>query len=143
MTYADSRDLREEVYKAYISRASDIGITSKEFNNRPIMDEILKLRSEMSELVGFSNYAEYSTQSKMVESPDAVVEFLSSLIELSIPQAKTELIDLESFAGHFLMPWDLMSYSEKLKQKTFSFKSSDLKPFFPESSVFDLSLIHI
>jgi len=137
MTYADSRDLREEVYKAYISRASDIGITSKEFNNRPIMDEILKLRSEMSELVGFSNYAEYSTQSKMVESPDAVVEFLNSLIELSTPQAKAELIDLESFAGHPLMPWDLMYYSEKLKQKTFSFKSSDLKPFFPESSVFD------
>ncbi len=137
MTYADSSDLREEVYKAYISRASDIGITSKEFNNRPIMDEILKLRSEMSELVGFSNYAEYSTQSKMVESPDAVIEFLHSLIELSTPQAKAELIDLESFAGHPLMPWDLMYYSEKLKQKTFSFKSSDLKPFFPESSVFD------
>ncbi|MDA8855101.1 M3 family metallopeptidase [Candidatus Pseudothioglobus singularis] len=137
MTYADSSDLREEVYKAYISRASDIGITSKDFNNRPIMDEILKLRSEMSELVGFSNYAEYSTQSKMVESPDAVVEFLNSLIELSTPQAKAELIDLESFAGHPLMPWDLMYYSEKLKQKTFSFKSSDLKPFFPESSVFD------
>ena len=137
MTYADSSDLREEVYKAYISRASDIGITSKEFNNRPIMDEILKLRSEMSELVGFSNYAEYSTQSKMVESPDAVVEFLNSLIELSTPQAKAELIDLESFAGHPLMPWDLMYYSEKLKQKTFSFKSTDLKPFFPESSVFD------
>ena len=137
MTYADSSDLREEVYKAYISRASDIGITSKEFNNRPIMDEILKLRSEMSELVGFSNYAEYSTQSKMVESPDAVIEFLNSLIELSTPQAKAELIDLESFAGHPLMPWDLMYYSEKLKQKTFSFKSTDLKPFFPESSVFD------
>ncbi|MDG1166934.1 MAG: M3 family metallopeptidase, partial [Candidatus Thioglobus sp.] len=137
MTYADSSDLREEVYKAYISRASDIGITSKEFNNRPIMDEILKLRSEMSELVGFSNYAEYSTQSKMVESPDAVIEFLNSLIELSTPQAKAELMDLESFAGHPLMPWDLMYYSEKLKQKTFSFKSSDLKPFFPESSVFD------
>ncbi|MDC0492010.1 M3 family metallopeptidase [Candidatus Pseudothioglobus singularis] len=137
MTYADSSDLREEVYKAYISRASDIGITSKEFNNRPIMDEILKLRSEMSELVGFSNYAEYSIQSKMVESPDAVVEFLNSLIELSTPQAKAELIVLESFAGHPLMPWDLMYYSEKLKQKTFSFKSTDLKPFFPESSVFD------
>ena len=137
MTYADSSDLREEVYKAFISRASDIGITSKEFNNRPIMDEILKLRSEMSKLVGFSNYAEYSTQSKMVESPDAVIKFLNSLIELSTLQAKAELMDLESFAGHSLMPWDLMYYSEKLKQKTFSFKSSDLKPFFPESSVFD------
>ena len=137
MTYADSSDLREEVYKAYISRASDIGITSKEFDNRPVMDEILKLRLEMSELVGFSNYADYSTQSKMVDSPDAVVDFLSTLIELSTPQAKAELIDLERFAGHALMPWDLMYYSEKLKQKTFSFKRSDLKPYFPESSVFN------
>ena len=137
MTYADSSDLREEVYKAYISRASDIGITSKEFDNRPVMDEILKLRLEMSELVGFSNYADYSTQSKMVDSPDAVVDFLSALIELSTPQAKAELSDLERFAGHALMPWDLMYYSEKLKQKTFSFKSSDLKPYFPESSVFN------
>ena len=137
MTYADSSDLREEVYKAYISRASDIGITSKEFDNRPIMDEILKLRLEMSELVGFSNYADYSTQSKMVDSPDAVVDFLSTLIELSTPQAKAELSDLESFAGHTLMPWDLMYYSEKLKQKTFSFKRSDLKPYFPENSVFN------
>jgi len=137
MTYADSSDLREEVYKAYISRASDIGITSKEFDNRPIMDEILKLRLEMSELVGFSNYADYSTQSKMVDSPDAVVDFLNTLIELSTPQAKAELSDLERFAGHALMPWDLMYYSEKLKQKTFSFKRSDLKPYFPESSVFN------
>ena len=137
MTYADSSDLREEVYKAYISRASDIGITSKEFDNRPVMDEILKLRLEMSELVGFSNYADYSTQSKMVDSPDAVVDFLSTLIELSTPQAKAELSDLERFAGHALMPWDLMYYSEKLKQKTFSFKRSDLKPYFPESSVFN------
>ena len=137
MTYADSSDLREEVYKAYISRASDIGITSKEFDNRPIMDEILKLRLEMSELVGFSNYADYSTQSKMVESPEAVVDFLNSLIEQSTPQAKAELSDLESFAGHTLMPWDLMYYSEKLKQKTFSFKRSDLKPYFPENSVFN------
>ena len=137
MTYADNSDLREEVYKAYISRASDIGITSKEFNNRPVMDEILKLRSEMSEIVGFSNYAEYSTQSKMVESPNSVVEFLNRLIELSTPQAKSELMELEKFAGHSLMPWDLMYYSEKLKQKTFSYKSSDLKPFFPERSVFD------
>ena len=137
MTYADNSDLRKEVYKVYISRASDIGITSKEFNNFPVMDEILKLRSEMSEIVGFSNYAEYSTQSKMVESPNSVVEFLNRLIELSTPQAKSELMELEKFAGHSLMPWDLMYYSEKLKQKIFSYKSSDLKPFFPERSVFN------
>ena len=137
MTYADNRDLREEVYKAYISRASDVGITSKEFDNRKIMDEILELRSELSQLVGFSNYAEYSVESKMVDSPDAVVDFLEKLIDLSLPQAQSELKELQDFAGHELMPWDLMYFSEKLKQKKFNFKSSDLKPYFPEKSVFN------
>ena len=137
MTYADNRELREEVYKAYISRASDVGITSKEFDNRKIMDEILELRSELSQLVGFSNYAQYSVESKMVDSPEAVIDFLEKLIELSLPQARSELNELQSFAGHELMPWDLMYYSEKLKQKKFNFKSSDLKPYFPEERVFN------
>ena len=137
MTYADNRELREEVYKAYISRASDVGITSKEFDNRKIMDEILELRSELSQLVGFSNYAQYSVESKMVDSPEAVIDFLEKLIELSLSQARSELNELQSFAGHELMPWDLMYYSEKLKQKKFNFKSSDLKPYFPEESVFN------
>jgi oligopeptidase A len=135
MTYAENRGLREEVYKAYISRASDVGITPVKFDNRKVMDEILKLRSEMSILLGLSNYAEYSVQSKMVDSPKAVIDFLEKLVNLSHLQAKTELKDLEVFAGHDLMPWDLMFYSEKLKQKVFNFKSADLKPYFPESSV--------
>lgn len=135
MTYAENRELREEVYRAYISRASDIGITPEEFNNRNIMNEILELRSELSKLLGLSNYAEYSVKSKMVESPEEVIKFLENLVEKSLPQAKKELNDLEVFAGHLLMPWDLMFYSEKLKQKMFDFKKSDLKPFFPESSV--------
>ena len=136
MTYADRRELREEVYRAYISRASNIGITPIEFDNRQIMDEILELRLDLSELVGFSNYAEYSVSSKMVDSPDAVIDFLNSLIDLSLSQAQTEISDLEDLAGHKLMPWDLMYYSEKLKQKKFNFKKSDLKPYFPEKSVF-------
>ncbi len=135
MTYSENRGLREEVYKAYISRASDIGITPIKFDNRKVMDEILKLRSEMSALLGFSNYAEYSVESKMVDSPESVIDFLEKLIKLSRHQAKNELKELEDFAGHSLMPWDLMFYSEKLKQKVFNFKSADLKPYFPESSV--------
>jgi len=135
MTYAENRELREEVYRAYISRASDIGITPKEFDNRNIMNEILELRLELSKLLGLSNYAEYTVQSKMVESPEEVIRFLENLVDLSLSQAKKELIDLEVFAGHTLMPWDLMFYSEKLKQKMFDFKKSDLKPFFPESCV--------
>jgi oligopeptidase A len=101
------------------------------------MNEILELRFEMAKLLGLSNYAEYSVQSKMVESPQMVIDFLENLIKLSLPQAKKELNELEAFAGHPLKPWDLMFYSEKLKQKIFDFKSSDLKPFFPEKSVFN------
>ena len=78
----------------------------------------------------------------MVESPEEVIRFLENLVDLSLPQAKKELIDLEVFAGHTLMPWDLMFYSEKLKQKIFNFKSSDLKPFFPESSVLSGSIFN-
>ena len=137
MTYAENRSLREEVYLAYISRASDVGITPKKFDNQTVMNEILELRFEMAKLLGLSNYAEYSVQSKMVESPQMVIDFLENLIKLSLPQAKKELNELEAFAGHPLKPWDLMFYSEKLKQKIFDFKSSDLKPFFPEKSVFN------
>ena len=135
MTYAENRNLREEVYRAYISRASDVGYTSKEFDNREVMKNILELRSELSKLLDFSNYAELSIKSKMVESPEAVVEFLEKLVEYSRSQAQIELAELKSFSGHELMPWDLMYYSEKLKQKKFGYKRSDLTPYFPEDGV--------
>jgi oligopeptidase A len=135
MTYAENRNLREEVYRAYISRASDIGITSKEFDNHDVMKNILELRSELSKLLDFSNYAELSIKSKMVESPEAVIEFLEKLVEYSRSQAQIELVELKSLSGHELMPWDLMYYSEKLKQKKFSYKRSDLTPYFPEDGV--------
>ena len=135
MTYSENRNLREEVYRAYISRASDIGITSKEFDNRDVMKNILELRSELSKLLDFSNYAELSIKSKMVESPEAVIEFLEKLVEYSRSQAQIELAELKSFSGHELMPWDLMYYSEKLKQKKFGYKRSDLTPYFPEDRV--------
>ena len=135
MTYAENRNLREEVYRAYISRASDVGYTSKEFDNREVMKNILELRSELSKLLDFSNYAELSIKSKMVESPEAVVEFLEKLVNFSRSQAQIELEELKSFSGHELMPWDLMYYSEQLKRKKFGYKRSDLTPYFPENSV--------
>jgi len=135
MTYAENRNLREEVYRAYISRASDVGYTSKEFDNREVMKNILELRSELSKLLDFSNYAELSIKSKMVESPEAVVEFLEKLVEYSRSQAQIELAELKSLSGHELMPWDLMYYSEQLKRKKFGYKRSDLTPYFPENSV--------
>ena len=135
MTYAKNQTLREEVYKAYISRASEVGITSTEFDNKAIMDEILSLRQEMATILGFSNYADLSIEGKMVESTEQVIDFLNDLVDRSKTQAQQELDELQSFAGVELMPWDLMYYSEQLKEKKFGFKKSELTPYFPEKKV--------
>ncbi|MCS5589240.1 MAG: M3 family metallopeptidase, partial [Candidatus Thioglobus sp.] len=135
MTYADSRALREETYKAYVSRASEVGITSVELDNKPIMDEILALRLEMAKILGFDNYAKLSVESKMVESYQQIVDFLNDLVDRSRLQAQRELGELKDFAGIELTPWDLSYYSEKLKEKKFGFKKADLTPYFPEQQV--------
>ena len=135
MTYAKNQTLREEVYKAYISRASEVGITSTEFDNKAIMDEILSLRQEMATILGFGNYADLSIEGKMVESTEQVIDFLNDLVDRSKTQAQQELDELQLFAGVELMPWDLMYYSEQLKEKKFGFKKSELTPYFPEKKV--------
>ena len=135
MTYAKNQTLREEVYKAYISRASEVGITSTEFDNKAIMDEILSLRQEMATILGFGNYADLSIEGKMVESTGQVIDFLNDLVDRSKTQAQQELDELQLFAGVELMPWDLMYYSEQLKEKKFGFKKSELTPYFPEKKV--------
>ena len=137
MTFADDRSLREEIYKAYVSRASEVGITSSEFDNKAIMDEILALRFEMAQLLGFDNYAQLSVASKMVDSSEQVIEFLNDLVVKSKAQALDEINELKAFAGIELMPWDVTYYSEKLKEKKFGFKKSDLTPYFPEKQVLD------
>ncbi|SMN13109.1 Oligopeptidase A [Bathymodiolus heckerae thiotrophic gill symbiont] len=137
MVYADNRILREEVYKAYVSRASEVGITDKKFDNKTIMDEILALRLEMAKILGFDNYAQRSIASKMVESETQVIDFLQDLVRHSKPQAKQELAELKAFAGIELMPWDLSYYAEKLKTQKFGFKKSDVIPYFPENQVLD------
>ena len=135
MTYADSKSLREEIYRAYVSRASDVGITSKKYDNQKVMRDILTLRDELAKLLKFNNYSELSVASKMVGSTEEVIEFLDELVTRSKGQASIELEELQSFAGHELAPWDLMYYSEKLKQKKFGYKRSDLSPYFPEKNV--------
>jgi oligopeptidase A len=135
MTYLENTLLREEVYKAYISRASEVGITSEQYDNQMVMTEILSLRLELAQLLGFNNYADYSIASKMVESTEQVEIFLNTLVEKSKHQAKQELQVLSEFAQQVIQPWDVMYYSEKLKNKTFGFKQSDLTPYFPEMQV--------
>jgi len=137
MTYLDNRELREEVYRAYVSRASELGITSCDYDNKSVMDEILTLRQEMASILGFENYAQLSIQSKMVESVEQIINFLMNLVKCSKPQAEAELDELTKYAGIDLQPWDLGFYSEQLKEKKFGFKKSDLTPYFPEKKVLE------
>ncbi|VCW83693.1 Oligopeptidase A [Acinetobacter baumannii] len=135
MTYADDRALREELYKAYVTRASDQS-EQTEFDNSKIMEEILSLRQEMAKLVGFNNYAEYSLASKMAPDVKTVHDFLVDLAEHARTPALQEVAELQAIAKQDgideLKPWDTTYYSEKLKQQQFNLSQEALKPYFPK-----------
>jgi len=139
MTYADDRELRREVYEAYNTRASDQGPHDRKYDNSALMEEILALRHEVAQLLGFANYAERSLVTKMAPSTDEVMHFLHDLARRSHPQAERELAELRAFAaalGHDdLQPWDVPYYSEKLRQQRYSISQEEVKPYFPETRV--------
>ena len=137
MQYAETRDLRERMYRAFSTRAS-----SGDLDNGPVMDEILVLRREAARLLGFANYGEYSLAAKMAESPAAVKSFLRELAAKSRPMAEQELAELKQFAAAELglaelAAWDIPFASERLRHKTFSISQEELKPYFPEQNVLD------
>ena len=139
MTYADNASLREELYRAYNTRASDQAEKS-EWDNSSIMDEILALRHEQAELLGFDNFAEKSLAKKMARSTDEVFAFLNDLAARSRPQAEKELDELKQFAKNEfaideLNPWDIAYYSEKLRQQKYNFTQEEVKPYFPVDRV--------
>ena len=140
MTYADDRQLREEMYRAYVTRASDEGPTAGQWDNRPVMEEILALRHEMALLLDFGNYAERSLATKMAEDCDQVDAFLVDLASRSRPIAEKELAEVQDFAQRLgfeqeLQAWDLPYYSEKLKQQTYAISQEELRPYFPVNKV--------
>lgn len=140
MTYADNRELRREVYTAFATRASDQGPDGGQWDNSALMEEILALRHELAQLLGFSNYAERSLAKKMAPSTDRVVEFLLDLAAHSHNQAKRELGELEQFAAEAgatgkLEAWDLGYYGEKLRQHRYAITQEEVKPYFPETRV--------
>ncbi|HAN29284.1 MAG TPA: oligopeptidase A [Haliea salexigens] len=140
LTYCDDRELRREVYLANVTRASDIGPHGGQFDNTQLMDEILDLRQELARLLGFANYAECSLATKMADSPQRVVEFLTELAERSRAQAQAEWQELSRFAAsehsiEQLKPWDVTYYSEKLRQRTFSIAQEELRPYLPVERV--------
>ncbi len=140
MMYADNRALREELYTGYCTRASDQGPHAGKWDNGPLMDEILALRHEMAELLGFTDYAELSLATKMADSPTQVLLFLDDLAVRSRPQGERELAELQAFAREqhgveSLASWDIAYYSEKLKQHSYAISDEALRPYFPEPRV--------
>lgn len=140
MTYAKNRQLREEVYTAFATRASDQGPNAGEFDNTEIIEQLLALRHELAELLDFSNYSEYSLSTKMAETPDQVITFLTDLADKSYQQASSERDEVLTFAQDLdaikqLQAWDLSYYSELLKQQRYTISDEQLRPYFPENKV--------
>jgi len=142
MTYAKNRQLREEVYTAFSTRASDQGPNAGEFDNSEIIEQLLALRHELAQLLDFKNYAEYSIATKMAETPDQVINFLTDLADKSYQQATGERDEVLAFANQMdkletLQAWDLSYYSELLKQQRYTISDEELRPYFPENRVVD------
>lgn len=140
MTYCDNRALREEMYRAYTTRASDQGPNAGQWDNTPVMAEILALRHELAQLLGFENYAQKSLATKMAQDTSQVLHFLEDLAKRARGQGKQELATLQAYAEKeygvsTLEPWDIPWYSEKQKQHLYSISDEQLRPYFPEQRV--------
>ncbi len=142
MTHADSRDLREKFYTAYSTRASEQGPNAGKWDNSDYMEQLLALRQELAQLLGFNNYAEYSLATKMAESTDEVITFLQQLAEKSKQVAQNDIQALQTFARQELgieelQAWDLNYAAEKLRQHRYDLSQELLKPYFPEHQVLE------
>ena len=140
MTYAEKRNLRCQMYEAFVTRASDQGPHADRWDNTEIITEILKLRLQAAKLLGFANHAQYSLQTKMVSSVNQVLHFLRDLTARAKPAAVQELDDVCQFARERygverLEAWDVAYFSEKLRQHRFDFSQEDLRPYFPVDRV--------
>ncbi len=140
LTYCENRELRAAIYKEYATRASDQGSNAGKWDNSANIDEKLKLRLEMAQLLGFETYADLSLATKMAEKPQQVVDFLEDLAKRSKAQGEKELAELHAFVEQEygvteLQPWDIAFYSEKQKQALYAINDEELRPYFPEDRV--------
>ncbi|MDD4978201.1 MAG: M3 family metallopeptidase [Gallionella sp.] len=138
MQFADNRALREKLYRAYSTRASEFG--KAEHDNTPLMDEIVALRGEEARLLGFANFGELSLATKMADTPEQVVGFMRELAQRARPYAEKDLKELREFASHELglnelNSWDVSYASEKLRERRYAFSEQEVKQYFPEDAV--------
>ncbi len=140
MKYLDNRELRWLMYEAYTTRASDQGPNANRFDNTKLMDDILKIRHEMANVLGFNNFAEYSLATKMAKTPDLVMGFLTDLVDRSKKFGEAEIQELAEFAQKTdgisqLEAWDLSFYTERLRESKFALSQEELRPYFPIDKV--------
>lgn len=140
LQYADNRKLRETLYHAYVTRASELDFEGK-FNNNDVMKRIVELRAREASLLGYHNYGEVSLATKMANSPQEVVSFLRDLAQKSLPQAKADMAEVKTFAKEKLgiddpQSWDLPYASEKLREAQYAFSDQEVKQYFTLPAVF-------
>lgn len=143
LKYADNRELREEIYKAYNSR----GIRNNETDNQENIRRIVELRLKLANILGYDTYARYILEERMAETPEKVNEFLDNLLDASLPYAKKEYEEVQEYAESLgadfkIQKWDWLYYSEKLKKEKFDIDDEITKPYFElgnvKKGVFDL-----
>jgi oligopeptidase A len=140
MQYAENRDLRENLYRAHVTRASEVG--DPELDNTSIIVRELRLRQEKARLLGYESFAEFSLVPKMAESPEAALDFLNDLAAKALPHARRDYAELEEFARaelgiHELQAWDIAFASERLRAKRYAFSDFEVKRYFPEPQVLE------
>jgi oligopeptidase A len=131
MSSAESVQLRRDIYEAWITRASDAGPSAGRYDNGPLIAELLPLRHELAQLLGFKSFAEYALVTRMAKSAKQVLGFLNDLARRCMPAGRQEFSDLEEFAGRKLNAWDLAFYSERLQESRFKVSQEALRPYFP------------
>ncbi|WP_153135257.1 M3 family metallopeptidase [Paraburkholderia agricolaris] len=145
MQYSENRAMREAIYRAYVTRASELGPQygggKPEWDNTQVLADQLKLRAEEAHMLGYNNFAEVSLAPKMAESPAQVMAFLEDLATRARPHAEQDWKELREFAASELgmsdlQPWDMTFAAERLRQKRYSFSENEVKQYFPEDAVF-------
>ena len=138
LTYAENRDLREQLLTAYTVR----GNQNNEYDNKAVIAEIINLRVEKARLLGYETFAHYTLEPRMAGTPDKVRELLDQLWEASLPVAKREVTQMQAIidsegGGFKLAPWDWWFYAEKLRKATYDLDDNDLRPYFEINNVRD------
>jgi len=147
MTYAEDPELRRTLYTAYVTRASDQGPNAGQWDNTPVIEELLSLRHRLAHVLGFENYVEYALSTRMATNAETVSGFLTGLAEQALPEARSQHQALEAFAASEgaslpLEPWDMGYWSERYRQAELRLSDEVLKPYFPLESMIS-ALFHI